>query len=119
MTAEWVAVGTTTELARRRKMRVEVEGRAIVLFHAAGRVYAFDDLCVHQDRSLFKGTLLGDKVICPGHQWQFDLDTGYEESQDRCQPTFAVRVDADTIYIDPVPRTVAALPTGSDERETQ
>ncbi len=51
---------------------------AVALFQTEGRVYAFADLCVHQDRSLFKGTLLHGKVICPGHQWQFDLETGYE-----------------------------------------
>lgn len=108
MSAEWIAVATTAELARRRKLRVELDGRAIALFSTAGRVYAFDDLCVHQDRSLFKGTLLHGKVICPGHQWQFDLDTGYEPSQDRCQPTYAVRVEDDTIYVNPTPRVVTA-----------
>ena len=103
MSEAWVAVTTTGELARRRKLRVEVDGVAIALFHAAGQVYAFADLCVHQDRSLFKGTLLHGKVICPGLQWQFDLATGYEADQDRCQPTYPVRVDeADgTVYVDP------------------
>ncbi|ABK73400.1 Rieske (2Fe-2S) protein [Mycolicibacterium smegmatis] len=104
MTANWVAVASRKELARRRKLRVELDGLAIALFEAAGRVYAFADACVHQDRSLVKGTLLHGKVICPGHQWQFDLETGYEESQGRCQPTYAVRVDDDTVYVDPTAR---------------
>ena len=46
------------ELTCRRKLRVEVDGLVIALFHTEGRVYAFADLCVHQDRSLVKGTLL-------------------------------------------------------------
>ncbi|MGV9800390.1 Rieske (2Fe-2S) protein [Mycobacterium sp. NPDC003449] len=100
MTAEWIAVASTKDLGRRRKLRVEIDGLAIALFEAAGRVYAFADSCVHQDRSLVKGTLLHGKVICPGHQWQFDLETGYEESQDRCQPTYPVRVEDGTVYID-------------------
>lgn len=97
MSTEWVAVTTTKDLGRRRKLRVEVEGTAIALFQAADKVYAFADLCVHQDRSLFKGTLLHGKVICPGHQWQFELETGYEADQDLCQPTYPVRVDDDGI----------------------
>lgn len=100
----WVAVATVKELTRRRKLRVEVDGVAIALFHANDRIYAFADLCVHQDRSLAKGTLLHGRVICPGHQWRFDLDTGYEEDQDLCQPTYPVSVDGDTIHIDPTPR---------------
>ena len=86
-------MATAKELTRRRKLRVEVDGAAIALFHAGGQVYAFDDVCIHQDRSLFKGTMWQGKVICPGHQWQFDLATGYEEDQDRCQPTYEVRVE--------------------------
>lgn len=100
----WIAAATINELARRRRLRVELDGVGIALFAAAGQVYALADTCIHQERSLSKGTLLHGKVICPGHQWQFDLETGYEESQDRCQPTYPVRVDADTVYVDPTPR---------------
>jgi nitrite reductase (NADH) small subunit len=99
MTADWIAVATITDLHRRRKLRVDCDGVAVALFATAERVYAMADSCIHQDRSLSKGTLLHGKVICPGHQWQFDLETGYEEGQDRCQPTYPVRVDADTIYV--------------------
>lgn len=96
----WVAVATTKDLGRRRKLRVEVDGLAIALFQAQDKVYAFADVCVHQERSLFKGTLLHGKVICPGHQWQFDLETGYEADQDLCQPTYPVWVDDDgTVYV--------------------
>lgn len=118
MTTQWVAVATTKELARRRKLRVEVGGIAIALFQAGGKVYAFADLCVHQDRSLFKGTLLHGKVICPGHQWQFDLDTGYEADQDRCQPTYAVRVDEDsgTVSVALTPRTQPTPPACEEAR---
>lgn len=101
MTTQWIAVASTKDLARRRKLRVEVDGLAIALFEAAGRVFAFADSCIHQDRSLAKGTLLHGKVICPGHQWQFDLETGYEEGQDRCQPTYPVRVEEEIIYVNP------------------
>jgi nitrite reductase (NADH) small subunit len=112
MTAQWVAAATTKDLGRRRKLRVEINGVDIALFEAGGRVYAFADTCVHQERSLVKGTLLHGKVICPGHQWQFDLETGYEEGQDRCQPTYDVRVEADTIYVNPTPREITSVPAG-------
>jgi len=114
MTADWVAVATTNDLARRRKLRIDLDGVPIALFEAGGKVYAFADTCIHQERSLFKGTLLHGKVVCPGHQWQFDLDTGYEESQNRCQPTYPVRVEADTIYISPTPRQSASVSAGEE-----
>jgi len=114
VTEDWIAVATTKDLTRRRKLRVEVDGAAIALFHAGGQVYAFDDVCIHQDRSLFKGTLWQGKVICPGHQWQFDLATGYEEDQDRCQPTYEVRVEDNTVYVNPRASRVAAT-TSTEE----
>lgn len=111
----WVAVATTKEVTRRRKLRVEVDGVAIALFCTGERVHAFADLCVHQDRSLAKGTVLHGRVICPGHQWRFDLETGYEEDQDLCQPTYVVAIFDDTVYIDPVPRTSSAGNTSHQE----
>ena len=42
-----------------------------------------DDVCVHKERSLAKGTLLDGQVICPGHQWKFDPRTGRPEDQAR------------------------------------
>lgn len=116
MTTDWIAVASTKELARRRKLRVELDGLAIALFEAAGQVYAFADSCIHQDRSLAKGTLLHGKLICPGHQWQFDLETGYEESQDRCQPTYPVRVDDGTVYVNP---TARMSPVAANRQEAQ
>jgi nitrite reductase (NADH) small subunit len=115
MTAQWIAVATTKDLARRRKLRVELGGVAVALFQAADEIYALADVCIHQDRSLSKGTLLHGKVVCPGHQWQFDLETGYEEDQDRCQPTYPVRVDGDTVYLSPTPQefTRAAAAEGA------
>jgi nitrite reductase (NADH) small subunit len=113
-TADWIAVATTKDLARRRKLRVELDGVPVALFGAAGRVYAFADTCIHQDRSLFKGTLLNGKVICPGHQWAFDLETGYEEIQDRCQPTYPVRVEEDTIYVSRTPRSSMSVSAGKE-----
>ena len=107
--ARWVPVATTKELQRHRKLRVEVDGVGIALFSTAGKFYAFADSCIHQDRSLAKGTLLHGRLICPGHQWRFDLDTGYEEDQDLCQPTYAVRTDDETVYVD-----VAAHAAGAE-----
>ena len=117
MTTEWTAVASAKELGRRRKLRVEVDGLAIALFQSDGAVYAFADVCVHQERSLAKGTLLHGKVICPGHQWQFDLETGYEADQDRCQPTYPVRVGDDgTVYVKTVPKNEISADTGEQAR---
>jgi nitrite reductase/ring-hydroxylating ferredoxin subunit len=90
--ASWVHVGEMKDLARRKRKQVSVGGCPVALFLVDDEVFAIDDICIHQERSLSKGTLLGGQVICPGHQWKFDPRTGRPEDQDGCQATYAVQV---------------------------
>ena len=73
---EWVKVADIEELIRRRKKMVSVDGEDIALFLDGDNVYALNDVCIHKQRSLSKGTLLNGRVICPGHQWAYNLETG-------------------------------------------
>jgi nitrite reductase/ring-hydroxylating ferredoxin subunit len=104
VTAEWVAVAPLAELQRRKKKQVEVAGRSIALFLVGGRVFAFDDACIHKGRSLSRGTVWKGKVVCPGHQWMFDPETGRPDGQDGCQPVHAVRVVDGVVHVDSRPR---------------
>jgi nitrite reductase (NADH) small subunit len=74
---------------------VTVRGTTIALFWIKGKVYALADTCIHEQRQLSKGAILFGKVVCPGHQWKFDPETGEAEGQGRCAPVYPVRVSAD------------------------
>lgn len=102
--ADWVAVAAVKDLQRRKKNLVQADGESIALFMVGGRVFALRDICIHEQRSLSKGAILRDRVVCPGHQWQFDLETGWVEEQERCQPSYDVKVQDGTVYVCPVPR---------------
>jgi nitrite reductase (NADH) small subunit len=99
--AEWVAAATMKDLQRRKKTQVQVQGQPVALFLVGDRVFALHDTCIHEERSLSKGAILRGRVVCPGHQWQFDLETGWVEDQEKCQPTYDVKVEDDTVYINP------------------
>jgi nitrite reductase (NADH) small subunit len=102
----WVHVAEMKELARRKRAQVHVGSCPIALFLVDGEVFAMDDTCTHQERSLSKGTLLAGQVICPGHQWKFDPRTGQAEDQDGRQATYAVQVtEGGSILLDPAPVT--------------
>ena len=102
--AGWVPVAAVKDLQRRKKSLVQAEGESIALFMVGDRVFAFRDVCIHEQRSLSKGAILRGRVVCPGHQWQFDLETGWVEEQERCQPTYDVKVQDGTVYVAPVAR---------------
>ena len=111
--ANWLAVAELSELARRKKKLVEVEGEPVALFLLGSDVHALADTCIHKQRSLSKGVLLNGCVVCPGHQWEFDVATGYESTQDRYQPSYDVRVEDGTVYVAAVRRQA---PAGSADR---
>ena len=50
------------------------------------------------------------RVICPGHQWAFDLETGWVEDQEQCQPTYAVRVEGEAVFVNATQRVLAEAP---------
>lgn len=103
--ADWVPVAAVRDLQRRKKSLVRAGGESIALFMVGDRVFALRDVCIHEQRSLSRGAILRGRVVCPGHQWQFDLETGWVEEQGRCQPTYDVKVQDGTVYVVPVPRT--------------
>jgi len=92
---DWHDVATLRDLEARKKRAVAVNGQQIALFWIKGRVFALADTCIHEQRQLSKGAVLFGKVVCPGHQWKFDPETGEAEGQDRCQPTYPVQVRED------------------------
>ena len=102
----WVHVADLKDVARRKRKQVEVGGCPIALFLVDDEVFAVDDTCIHQEKSLSKGTLLNGQVICPGHQWKFDPRTGRPEDQDGCLATYAVQVTEEgAVLLDPNPAT--------------
>jgi nitrite reductase (NADH) small subunit len=99
-TVGWVAAAAADELAKRKKVVVDVAGHEILLLAHDGEVYAFQNRCIHKDRELVKGVVLNGKLVCPGHQWAFALGTGWEAVKEQCQPTYAVRVVDGTVEVD-------------------
>lgn len=89
----WHQVATLADLKVRKKKYVDVEGTPVALFYINDRVYALHDTCMHEQRQLSKGAVLFGKIVCPGHQWKFDPETGQPDDQDGCQPTYPVRIE--------------------------
>jgi nitrite reductase (NADH) small subunit len=105
---DWVEVGAVDDVRRARKRVIDVDGTPVVLFWHDDRIYALQNICIHRERELVRGVILTDRIICPGHQWAFNLETGYEEKMCRYQPTFDVRVEDGVVYVASTPRPVPA-----------
>jgi nitrite reductase (NADH) small subunit len=101
---DWVEVGAVEAVRRARKRVIDVDGTPVVLFWHADRAFALQNICIHRERELVKGVILNDRIVCPGHQWAFDLETGFEDKVCRWQPTFDVKVDDGVVYVARTPR---------------
>lgn len=96
----WVEVTTLAELRKARKLAVNVGERNVGLFWHDGQVFAFENICIHKQRELTGGVILNGRLVCPGHQWAYELETGWCRERERSQPTFAVKVDGDAVLVD-------------------
>lgn len=110
----WVEVAGLPELRRRKKLMVTAGEEQIALFFVDDEVFALRDICIHKERNLSKGLIFQGQVICPGHQWAFDLNTGWNDEWGRCQPYYDVKVEDDKVFVRPEQR-VRLTPPAPEE----
>jgi nitrite reductase (NADH) small subunit len=96
----WVTAGAVDDVAKRKKVVLDVDGHEVLVLAHDGAFYGFANRCIHKDRELAKGVVLNGKLVCPGHQWAFALDTGWEAVKEQCQPTYPVRVLDGVVQVD-------------------
>ena len=84
----FVRVCAVAEVPELMPRKVHVEGRALLVCRdeSAGQgpaFYAVDELCPHKLESMAYGLVHEGKIVCPHHQYAFDLETG-RSSMRRC-----------------------------------
>ncbi|MBI3803379.1 MAG: Rieske 2Fe-2S domain-containing protein [Nitrospirae bacterium] len=101
MSEEFVKVATLDEIPTERGKVIQVEGKEIALFRLDGKVYAIDNLCLHEGGPLGHGPVKDGIVTCPWHLWRFDVRTGaMVEAPSMRVDCFAVKLEGDEVYLD-------------------
>jgi nitrite reductase/ring-hydroxylating ferredoxin subunit len=103
-------IGSVDAFPSGTRVRVELGGRAIVVFNVDGTFYGLRDVCPHQGALLSAGRLVGavsasgpgcyeydagrKMIKCPWHGWEFDLATGQSwfDPQDQHVQHYSVKV---------------------------
>ena len=73
MLSEYQKVANIKDLQEGSLLRVEPDGKPIVLAMARGKVYAMDAVCSHEGGPLEDGKLEGYELTCPWHNAVFDV----------------------------------------------
>lgn len=98
----FVAVARQDQISVGKGRTVVFGSEPVAVFHTATGWYAIDDACTHEDAPLGEGGLDGDVVICPYHDWRYDLRTGACET-DPARPVgcFGIRVIDGIVWVGP------------------
>ena len=65
------------------------------------KVFALLDRCPHKGGPLSQGIVFGERVACPLHNWNIQLDSGCATEPDEgCTQKFSVKVEDGVVYLD-------------------
>jgi nitrite reductase (NADH) small subunit/3-phenylpropionate/trans-cinnamate dioxygenase ferredoxin subunit len=100
MRQEYIAVAGTEEIPPGRCKVVRVSGIDLVVVNAGGRFYALDNCCPHAGGPLSEGDLDGGMLVCPWHEWSFNVASGiYAENPEIRVATFPTRVEGTQVFV--------------------
>lgn len=72
----FVQIVPLEQLPNGERLFIEVEGRPIVIFNLAGKMFAIGDVCTHDNGPVGDGEIEENEIICPRHGGRFDIRTG-------------------------------------------
>lgn len=97
----YVAVALEGELKPQQMKRVVVNGKRLLLCNSKGELYCVDEMCSHEDYSLYLGCIKDGKIKCSLHGSYFDLASGSPTSEPADEPicTYPVKLDSGQVWV--------------------
>lgn len=94
-------VAKLDEIRPGKTLRVVIGNKAVLLANVDGDIFAVDDLCSHEDFSLYRGCLKGDEVECSLHGARFNVRTGEPTHEPAICPitTYETQVEDGAILV--------------------
>jgi 3-phenylpropionate/trans-cinnamate dioxygenase ferredoxin subunit len=74
--AAWIYLTELKDLPQNVPRLFYPKGLGMLLLHQGADVFALSNRCPHMGCALASGTLEGDLIRCPCHDWAFDVRTG-------------------------------------------
>jgi len=83
--------------------RVELDRHRYLIAHTELAFYAVDELCSHEEVSLYLGCIQGEMIKCTLHGSRFSLRTGQpmEEPAEAPIGTYAIKQVGNKLLLDP------------------
>ncbi len=97
----YVAVALEGELKPQQMKRVVMEGKRLLLCNSNGELHCVDEMCSHEDYSLYLGCIKDGRIKCSLHGSYFDLATGNPTCEPADEPirTYPVKISSGQIWV--------------------
>ena len=101
VTGSFTRVLKASELPEGEKKAFEIEGKSILVCHAADGFFAISNICSHAHEKLECGRMSRGWISCPVHGARFNIATGKAMNHPATEPiaTYEVRVADDWIEV--------------------
>ena len=97
----YVKVAEVDSVTPGNSVAVKLEGNFIGIHNVEGEFFAIDNICPHVGGVLHAGKQEGGVIVCPIHQWKFDVKTGKCIWPGECElATFPLKVRGGDILVD-------------------
>ena len=99
---DWRVLGEIEALKAQPLHEVMVGKTRLAVTSVGGELAVISGLCNHVGGPLGQGTLEGDYIVCPWHQWRFHRSTGRGEpgyEQDSV-PAYRTKIEAGRLWVD-------------------
>ncbi len=100
---EFIKVAARDEIPAGGSKLIEVGQTQVAIFDLAGKLYALENVCTHDDGPLVDGEIVNScEVVCPRHGARFDIRTGEAKSFPAFMPTktYEVREEDGDVYME-------------------
>lgn len=88
------------EIQEGKMKLIRAEGKQVLFIKQKGKLYVIDDKCPHMGCKFSGGNLEEDFVVCPCHEWRFNLETAeYEKDPEYLLVTYPFMVKDGKIWV--------------------
>ena len=103
MSNQWKAVCNVADIPvlGARVVKRAVKPDVAIFRNSEDKIFALVDRCPHKGGPLSQGIVFGERVACPLHNWNIQLDSGCAPAPDEgCAQKFSVKVEDGTVFLD-------------------
>ncbi len=100
--SEWLKLANRADLPGEGIAKeFTVRDKTLCVAMIDGKPLALDNVCPHRGGPLGEGTIECGKVVCPWHQFEFDLATGASTDNSGLHAvSYALRVNGDEVFVE-------------------